>query len=236
MGTTVQYLHHSSMLVYREGAAFLFDYDGSTPLPVEALSKADRLYVFASHHHGDHFSPAIWPLAEEFAKVCYILSDDIAKADVPADKMDLVHWVAPYETHEFEGFQVSTLRSNDAGVAFDITFPDYRIYYAGDLNWWHWEGEPDSWNADMETLYKAEIARIAGGHFDIAFVPMDPRLGEAYFLGALHFLEQTYTKVLFPMHMWGDYSPACKVIADSKALKWKDRLVFLKKPLARITL
>ena len=33
-----------------------------------------------------------------------------------------------------------------------------RIYHGGDLNWWHWEGEADSFNKDQETGYKGEIA------------------------------------------------------------------------------
>ena len=37
---------------------------------------------------------------------------------------------------------------------------------------------------------------------DIAFVPVDPRLGEQYCWGLDCFMKRTETKVVFPMHFW----------------------------------
>ena len=41
------------------------------------------------------------------------------------------------------GAEIRTLRSTDEGVAFVVHYAGKTIYHAGDLNWWHWEGEPD---------------------------------------------------------------------------------------------
>ena len=79
------------------------------------------------------------------------------------------------------------------------------FYHAGDLNWWHWEGEPASWNRNMETGFRREIDSIAGERFDAAFVPLDPRLEAAYGLGMDYFLQKTSATHVFPMHMWEEY-------------------------------
>ena len=57
----------------------------------------------------------------------------------------------------------------------------------------------------MEQDYHAEIDRIAGRHFHLAFVPLDPRLSDGYHLGLDYFLEKTEADHIFPMHMWEDY-------------------------------
>ena len=54
-----------------------------------------------------------------------------------------------------------------------------RVYHAGDLNWWHWEGESEEWNRKMAEDYRAEIDTLAGERIDLAFLPVDGRLGAA---------------------------------------------------------
>ena len=101
--------------------------------------------------------------------------------------------------------EIISLKSTDAGVAFVVKAEGRSIYHAGDLNWWHWEGEPYPFNENMEKDYKKEIDRIHGMHFDAAFVPLDPRLGKAYGWGMDYFLENTRADKVFPMHMWEKY-------------------------------
>ena len=57
------------------------------------------------------------------------------------------------------------------------------IYHAGDLNWWHWEGEPKSYNEQMRADYQKAIGELPDQPIDVAFVPADLRLGEAVCLG-----------------------------------------------------
>ena len=52
----ITYIHHSSFLVEMEQIALLFDYfEGEIP----EIRQDQLLIVFASHRHGDHFSPGI---------------------------------------------------------------------------------------------------------------------------------------------------------------------------------
>ena len=58
----VTYTHHSSFMAELEHAALLFDYfEGEIP----AVEGDKPLFVFASHRHGDHFSRAIFDLADQ---------------------------------------------------------------------------------------------------------------------------------------------------------------------------
>ena len=95
----VTYIHHSSFMAELEHAALLFDYfEGEIP----AVEGDKPLFVFASHRHGDHFSRAIFDLADQRRNVTYILSDDIWRRQVPEELLegkaiyhagDLNNWV-----------------------------------------------------------------------------------------------------------------------------------------------
>ena len=46
---------------------------------------------------------------------------------------------------------------------------DKVIYHAGDLNWWHWEEETESYNEQMRQDYQREIDKLKDIVIDIAF-------------------------------------------------------------------
>ena len=53
--------------------------------------------------------------------------------------------------------------------------------------------------------YTRELGRIKNRHIDLAFVVLDPRLGDAYYLGMEYFLKNMDVDLVFPMHMWKQY-------------------------------
>ena len=59
------------------------------------------------------------------------------------------------------------MKSTDEGVAFIVREKDGTIYHAGDLNWWHWEGEPKS-RTEIWKLILKEIDSMKGRKIDIA--------------------------------------------------------------------
>lgn len=76
----IDYLGGSGFLVSLGGTGLLFDASESGPdrraLPDQAaLAAFEKLYVFVSHHHDDHFSPAIYDLCG--GNATYILGFDI---------------------------------------------------------------------------------------------------------------------------------------------------------------
>ncbi|WP_320128435.1 MBL fold metallo-hydrolase [uncultured Sphaerochaeta sp.] len=201
----ITYIHHSSFLVETELSWLLFDYfEGELP----PIGKDKPLYVFSSHRHADHFSPVIFTKFGDYPQVCFILSSDISPKKVPEDLLGKTHFMKKGEKMEFGTLQVETLRSTDEGVAFLVREEERTIYHAGDLNNWFWKGEDKGWNAQMEKNYRKEIAKLPDT-LEVAFVPVDPRLEEAYDLGARELLENREITYLFPMHFWKDFS-VCK--------------------------
>ena len=112
------------------------------------------------------------------------------------------------------GLQVETLLSNDSGVAFIVRSDEGIIYHSGDLNDWYWEGEPEEDNLELRTIYHSEIGKIRGRHFDLAFVPLDPRLEMHYADGLLYFLENVDCDAVYPIHYWGDPSVIQRFITE----------------------
>ena len=197
----VTYLNHSGILVELKDYYCIFDYyKGELP----PLDKEKDVIVFCSHSHNDHYNPLIFDLLDK-SGMCYqaVLANDISDENRLSK---IKHsFVKPDECYQFVGrIQVETLLSNDSGVAFIVSTDEGMIYHGGDLNDWYWEGEPEEENRELRTIYHTEIGKIKGRHFDVAFVPLDPRLEAHYADGLLYFLENVDCDAVFPIHYWGE--------------------------------
>lgn len=146
----ITYLNHSGYVVEEKDIVLIFDYyKGYLP----PITEEKKIYVFASHVHYDHFKKEIFQWADRYKNIQYILSDDIM-AEGPDGK---TIYIGPRQEIQVDELQIRTLRSTDEGVAFFVRFRDKVIYHAGDLNWWHWEGEADDFNQEQERVYQEEI-------------------------------------------------------------------------------
>lgn len=197
----VTFIFHSSFAVELKESVLIFDYYGEGKLPKFPQDK--KIYFLASHGHGDHYNKKILGYREELPQAEYILSRDIRLKE--EEKKPWIHRVKGNEGYEFGSLKVRTLKSTDLGVAYIVETENIRIYHAGDLNWWHWEGEDKAWNHNMAANYKRAIDKIAGKHFQVAFVVLDPRLEGAYDWGMDYYLEHTDNDHVFPMHCWEKY-------------------------------
>ena len=168
----ITFILHSGYFVELESCCLLFDYyQGEIP-------RSDKpLYVFASHCHEDHFSPAVFQEARPGRQVRFILSDDIWESRVPKELRESAVFVSPHHTYEVDG-----------------------------LNCWVWDGAPRYQNDQMVRMYREELELLKEKDIDVAFVPLDPRQDADFDLGMRYFFETAGAKRVFPMHMWGDYS------------------------------
>lgn len=215
----ITFIGHSGFLVESYACTLLFDYyKGQIP----EIDPGKPLFVFASHFHQDHFNPDIFPLFEEHPDVTYVLSKDVKKhRRIPKDKTVVI--LKPDEKWSTEDGKlqlvVETLKSNDTGVAFLVTFPEQgrtrTIYHAGDLNNWYWDEEPDS--IELVKAYRTELMKIRGRHFDAAFIPLDPRLEGHAQDGILDFLQYAEADRIYPMHMWEEYGVIGRFLALPEA-------------------
>jgi len=205
----VTFLDHSGFLVETDSAALLFDWwKGELPAPAPGVP----LYVFASHIHPDHFDPKVFSLDDDKRDVRFILGHDIKLTP-----RNLDHWGVPPETakscRSLKGGQtlalpqaeVEALHSTDEGEAFLVSLDGLTVFHAGDLNWWHWEGEDKAWNNNMAANFKRYAEPLRGRRIDLAMLPLDPRLGEAGFWGPKYFLELADIQKFLPMHQWRDF-------------------------------
>ena len=94
--------------------------------------------------------------------------------------------------------------STDEGCAFLVHVENQTIYHAGDLHWWHWEGEPEQDNIYQKQTYLQEICSIKEP-VDLACVVVDIRQEKDYLLGLNAFLRHVPTKYILPIHYFGHY-------------------------------
>ena len=209
--TRAVFLAHSGFWVELPGVTLLFDWwkGALPPIPQEK-----PLLVFASHRHEDHFNPAIFSLDDGSRDVRFLLGRGIRLTERNLEKWSVSASTAAKcltlnggKTVEvLPGITVETLLSTDEGVAFLVTADGQTVYHAGDLHWWHWDGEDKAWNRNMEANFKRYIEPLRGRSIDLAMVPLDPRLEGSYAWGMEYFLKLTGAKRVLPMHQWGDFA------------------------------
>ena len=123
---------------------------------------------------------------------------------------------------------VETFKSTDEGVAFWCRVNGYEIYHAGDLNHWYWDGEEEQWNKDMTEAYRKEIKKMHGRTADAAFLPLDPRQEQYFYLGIDDFMKEADAKRIFPMHFWGDYAVGVRLKALPCSEPYREKIVEIK--------
>lgn len=206
----ITYIEHSGFLMEWETCYWLFDYYKGT---IPELDKNKNIFVFASHKHEDHFNPVIFKLSEKYPDTRYILSSDIKLTPrkiemlgITDDILEHIVFVKPYHEYSMSEIDFRTLKSTDCGVAFLIHYQGKTIYHAGDLNLWIWKEETKQYNNNMNARFCKEMEALKDVSIDIAFVPLDPRLEENYYLGMESLINTAKIKYVFPMHFQGNES------------------------------
>lgn len=213
----ITYIQHSCFSVELDNVILLFDYyTGNLP----EFNPKKTIYVFSSHKHQDHFSFSIFKLLKEYPQVRYILSKDIKhkfgrkfflSQGADENVYNGIKFMGGSSTLETPDMIIETLTSTDDGVAFIVTVEGRTIYHAGDLNLWTWDCDSEGDNKEMEDRFQAEMAKIKGRHFDAAFLVLDPRQKDNFYLGFDYFMRVTNTDIAYPMHFWKDTSVISRI-------------------------
>lgn len=198
----ITHYYHSGFSVECGDTLLVFDYwngehqelqpdRGITP---ETLKKFSKVFVMISHEHADHFDPEVYEW-REITDVTYIVSYDMpvgtrGKRMSPGEKVVLTPEITLY-----------AYGSTDLGVSFLADIDGFRIFHAGDLNFWHWRDESNASEieeAEAEFIREVEPLKMAG--IDIAMFPVDPRQGTMYEAGANYFILTVKPRLMIPMH------------------------------------
>lgn len=222
----VTHLYHSGFCVEMDHTVLIFDwYKGELP----DLPEDKPVFCFVSHSHGDHYGSCIWSLRDHYEDVTYILDRNIRvpgaglsrKPHLPRAKIVRVR---PHEVYSAGGIRIETLLSTDIGVAYVVDAEGSCVFHAGDLNIWYWLDESvraNRWQADT---YASELSRIEGRRVNIAFLPIDPRLGEHAADGPAVFMEKIRPDHVFAMHYWGNTEESMEALSDPRLAPWKNRI------------
>ena len=61
-------------------------------------------------------------------------------------------------------------------------------------------------NGRMNKNFRHQISKLKDKPINVAFFPLDSRIGNYTFEGIDYFVKNTDAEYIFPMHMWQDYS------------------------------
>ncbi|HHY28502.1 MAG TPA: MBL fold metallo-hydrolase [Desulfitobacterium dehalogenans] len=204
LGLRIEYIYHSGFTVETDRDFLVFDYyQGQIQFPSNK-----RIFFFSSHAHPDHYNPEIFHWQTQYPDIHYILSSDIQGHPQLPQIQENLTFLSPYEEVHRDDLKIRTYGSTDVGISFLVELDvkeGIHLFHAGDLNWWHWWGEPQEDILWAEKMFKEEIAKIKEERIDIAFFPVDPRLEQYYSIGAEYFIQEINPQVLVPMHFGEDY-------------------------------
>ena len=225
---SIRYLYNSGFAVETASHFLIFDYYLDTPhggSPEQevidpSMLQEHNVVVFVSHSHADHYNPVIFEWRKGHSNIRYILAEEIpTKEEVLS--------VHPSRTYDLGDLQVRTLDSTDLGVAFLIKTDGLCLYHAGDLNWWHWNDEPEQANQDMARRYQEQIDSLQGESIDCAFIPVDPRQEENSLLGLEYFMKKVGARWIVPMHFGSQYTIFDRMDHDPRTFPYRNRVLHI---------
>jgi L-ascorbate metabolism protein UlaG (beta-lactamase superfamily) len=197
----IYYLGHSAWAVETDKRYLLFDIqdenvkkngkldDGFIDI---SLLNGKPVYVFFSHRHHDHYSPALHGECVKRADAFVVLGGFTVKtATTQTVSMN------PREKYEAGSVTVHTAASTDEGVCFLVQTDGLNIFHAGDNADWG--------DGEQNDIYCGEIDYLAGidGPVDIAFIPVCTFSGQRpknMTDGAVYAIKRLAPKVTYPMH------------------------------------
>ncbi len=209
---TAWYIYHSGTAVFnhRTKSLHIFDFyrqEGKDfPGVWQEEISAENTYIYVSHGHGDHFNSEIFSWSDRLPAVRYILSHDLkTKRSIPgSDDID-IYYMKPGDALNLHNIKLNAHPSTDEGVSFMIREGNAGIFHAGDLNWWDWKSFSAAERKQEEKEFKDAVNQLEKYRIDLAFVPVDPRLEESFYLAGEHFIKTINPSVFIPIHWQNNF-------------------------------
>jgi len=196
---TIWYSAHSGWVVKTKNHLLVFDYwqmDAEPENPCvnngwinpEEI-KDQKVIVFSSHTHRDHFDQRIFDWKDKIDNITYVFGFE---GQYPVD----YEFVAPNQQKDIGDIKLTTIKSNDSGEGFIVEVDGVKILHPGDHA---------NKNTNMTDDYKKEIDYLASKYneVDVAFFPISGcgfQNKEAVYGGVYYGIEKLNPKVVVPMH------------------------------------
>lgn len=225
---SIRYIWHDCYLVELASATLIFDYwkDPLHCLDISSLRRDLPLFVLVSHGHKDHFNPEIFRWAGIHPDVHFIVSEDVWQRCRHVASPTSIYKgprVSPERLIPLEpgtsiafpqeagtGIAITAFPSTDIGNSYLVECDGKRIFHAGDLNDWIWHDDTPTEAQQMQTAFDQALDEIKAwlekhprpeaSQIDIAFFPIDSRLGGDYCRGARQFCREFSIGSFLPMH------------------------------------
>ncbi len=205
---TVTYYHHAGFSVTDGTILLIFDYwQGennellSCPLTADEFAGYKKVYVFVSNDREDHFDETVFSWDRAASNITYIIAGNM---DAEHRKKARGLEMNEGEDLKLEGVDIHAYGSSDRGISLMVTLDGLKIFYAGELNLWHWREESSlSEIQEAERAFENAMAPIEKQHVDLAMFPLDPRMGGLFDAGANHFIMSVKPRLFIPMQWHG---------------------------------
>lgn len=213
MQAEIYHLFHSGAALRIKDKLFIFDYfkddlEGKNKLQSslengvireESFKGINEAFVFVTHSHHDHYNPVIFEWEKYCENINYILAAEVKKKkDIAA--RENIYFMEQDQNISVADLKIASFGSTDEGISFLVEIEDLSIFHAGDLNWWKWKKFNKKVQKREEREYKREVDKLKGKEIDIAFVPVDPRLEENYYLAGKYFINKIKPALFIPIH------------------------------------
>ena len=223
----IWHLGHSGWAIKTANHFMIFDYfmNPERELPDDyslacgdincAELNGQKVRVFCSHEHLDHYSDSIFNWRDQIDDIKYVLGHN------PPTPVGEYTYAAPHQVLNIDDIKVSTIPATDAGVAYLLEVDGLVIYHGGDHA---------NENVEMSGEYPGEIDYIAGiaPEIDIAFMGVtgcslgDP---ESVRAGLFYALDKMHPKVTFPMHAMNNPAAYLEFADSAQARNVPDKIV-----------
>ena len=161
-------------------------------------SRPGPIYLLVSHGHHDHFNRSVLHWRKLRPDIRCILSSDIKLMDKKG-----VSFLSPGTEYRDENLFIRAFGSTDLGVSLYLEAGGLKLFHAGDLNNWHWREESTPREIEeAERDFQQVMETMRGEKVDVAFFPVDPRLGMMFDAGPNYFAMVVKPRLMIPMHFW----------------------------------
>lgn len=202
----ITYLLNSGFAVEERENLLVFDAFDDPANALERILQAHsfaHIYFFASHSHFDHFNGQLLAKFSSQATAFFLSSDIRRSPDASLLPKEKIIWLAPYEEKQYGGLLVESFSSTDLGTSFRVSTDTVTLFHAGDFNWWDWIGDTHENRQLAANGFHKQLKKLAGMTADVAFFPVDGRLGPSMAKGAKEFVAATNVRALITMHSVG---------------------------------
>lgn len=224
----IVYFYQNCFLIKHGEEGILFDVPDKSFIEENVFSLIDKISpeninLFFSHGHSDHFTKDLSFFKDKKLRI-------FVPENIKIDKKDVISLKTDNDSFKDKDLKVSTIKSNDEGMAYILEWKGLRIYFGGDLASWYWEGlSKQEFELYVKYFFDTVENLKKKKPFDIVFSNADNRVRDLS--GAKDIMDALRPGLFVPMHLFGNIDILKQLPDKTNIFKYKksgDSMVFEK--------